>query len=108
MTLHRVGLRTLSFLCSEFVRRLRLPHRTDHHGSRHKRRAKRQLVDFRVVRQLEQERCTIQEGLDSAQRAIDQTLTLIKEAQDTRVRAHIRAMLSHVKSHRQNSAQRAA
>jgi hypothetical protein len=108
MILHGVGLRTLSFLCSEFVRRFRLPHPTDHPSSRPKRRAKRRLVDFRVVRQLEQERRTLQEGLDRAQRTIDQTRTLIKEAQETRVRAHIRAMLSHVKSHRQNSAQRAA
>lgn len=77
MTIRGAGLRTLSFICSKLVRRLHLPHPAAHHGSEHERQGKRRFPSFRVVSQLEQERRALQEGIDSAQRALDETLALI-------------------------------
>ena len=108
MTIHRTGFRTLSLLCREFVRRLRPPHPNDRHGSEHRGRGKGRFVSFRVVSQLEQERRVLQEGLNSAQRAVDQTLILIKEAQAARAKDHVRAMLFRRKAHAQKPSQEAA
>ena len=108
MTIHRSALRTLNSLCSKFVRRRDLPLPTDCHNSGPKRRRKRWLVYSKLVSQFEQERRRLQEGLESAQRTIDQTRTLINEAQAARARAHIRAMLSQMKEHSHKSSKEAA
>ena len=63
---------------------------------------------FDEISQIEQERRALQEGLQSAQRALDQTLTLIKETQAKQARAHVRAMLSRLKARTQKPAQKAA
>ncbi len=49
------------------------------------------------VSQIEQDRRTLQDGINRTRRVIDQTLTLITETQATRVRAHVWAMLSRLK-----------
>jgi hypothetical protein len=49
------------------------------------------------VSQIEQDRRTLQDGINRTRRVIDQTLTLIKETQATRVRAHVWTMLSRLK-----------
>jgi hypothetical protein len=85
VTIYKTGFRTLSFLWSKFVRRLHLP-----------------------VRQHEQERRVLQEGLESAQHSIDQTLTLINEAQAARTKAHVRTMLFQVTAHALKPSQKAA
>ena len=63
---------------------------------------------FDEISQIEQERRALQESLKSAQRALDQTLTLIKETQAKQARAHVWAMLSRLKAHTQKPAQKAA
>jgi hypothetical protein len=107
MTMRRAGFRVLSILCREFVR-LRFPHPTDRHGSKHRGPGEGRFVLFRVVSQLEQERRVLQEGLNSAQRAVDQTLILIKEALAARAKDHVRAMLFRRKAHAQKPSQKAA
>ncbi len=77
MTIRGAGLRTLGFICSKLVRRLHLPYPTAHHGSEHERQGKPRFSSFRVVSQFEQERRALQEGIDSAQRTLDETLALI-------------------------------
>ncbi len=52
------------------------------------------------VSQIEQDRRTLQDGMNRTRRVIDQTLTLIKETQATRVRAHVWAMVSRLKARR--------
>jgi hypothetical protein len=52
------------------------------------------------VSQIEQDRHTLQDGMNRTRRVIDQTLTLIKETQATRVRAHVCAMVSRLKARR--------
>jgi hypothetical protein len=52
------------------------------------------------VSQIEQDRRTLQDGINRTQRVIEQTLTLIKETQAIRVRAHVWAMLSRLKPRR--------
>ncbi len=49
------------------------------------------------VSRIEQDRRTLQDGINRTQRVIEQTLTLIKETQAIRVRAHVWAMLSRLK-----------
>ena len=53
------------------------------------------------ISQIEQDRRTFQDGIDRTQRVIDQTLTLMKETQATRARAHVWAMLSRLKARTQ-------
>ncbi len=60
------------------------------------------------VSQIEQDRRTLQDGINRTQRVIDQTLTLINETQAIRVRAHVWAMLSRLNALRQKPAQKAA
>jgi hypothetical protein len=60
------------------------------------------------ISQIEQDRRTFQDGIDRTQRVIDQTLTLMKETQATRVRAHICARLSHLRAYTQKLSQTAA
>ncbi len=52
------------------------------------------------VSRIEQDRRTLQDGINRTQRVIEQTLTLIKETQAIRVRAHVWAMLSRLKPRR--------
>ncbi len=85
VAIHRAGFRTLNVLYSKFVRHLHLP-----------------------ARQLEQEQRVLQEGLESAQHSIDQTLALINEAQAAQTRAHVRTMLFQVKAHALKPLQKAA
>ena len=60
------------------------------------------------ISRIEQDRCTLQDGINRTRRVIDQTLILIKETQATRVRAHVWAMLTRLKARTQNPAQHAA
>ena len=60
------------------------------------------------VSRIEQDRHTLQDGINRTQRVIDQTLTLIKETQATRVRAHVWAMLSRLKPRTQKTMRDAA
>lgn len=108
MTIHGARLRTLGFICSEFVRRLHPSRPAAHQDSRHKRRGKRWFVYFRLVSEFEDDQRALQDALESAQRGLDQTLTLINEAQATRVRVHIGARLSQMKAQTRNSTQRVA
>ena len=48
------------------------------------------------ISRIEQDRRTLQDGIDRTQRVIEQTLTLIEETQATRVRAHVWSMLSRL------------
>jgi hypothetical protein len=60
------------------------------------------------VSQIEHDRLTLQDGIDRTQRVIEQTLTLIEDAQATMARAHIRARLSQLKAHIRKPSQKAA
>jgi uncharacterized protein YukE len=60
--------------------------------------------EFAEISQIKQEKRALQEALESARRALDQTLTLIKEAQATQARAHVWAMLSRLKARTQKPA----
>jgi hypothetical protein len=59
---------------------------------------------FDEISQVEQDRRTLQDAIDRTQRVIDQTLTLIKETQAIRARAHVWAMLSRLKARTQEPA----
>jgi hypothetical protein len=56
------------------------------------------------VSRIEQDRRTLQDGINRTQRVIEQTLTLINQTQAIRVRAHVWAMLSRLKPRTQESA----
>jgi hypothetical protein len=60
------------------------------------------------VSRIEQDRRTLQDGIERTRRAIDQMLTLIKEMQAARARAHVRAMLSRLKARTQKPMRDAA
>ena len=60
------------------------------------------------VSRIEQDRRTLQDGIERTQRVIEQTLTLIKETQAIRVRAHVWAMLSRLKPRTQKPMRDAA
>ncbi len=108
MTILGAGLRALGSICREFASRFHSFHPSAKEGSKHKRRGKRRFVYFRVIRsQLENERRALQEELDRAQNSLDETLTLIDEAQATRVRVHIGARLSLMKARTRISTQKA-
>ena len=56
---------------------------------------------FAEISQIEQDRRTLQDGINRTRRVIDQTLVLIKETQATRVRAHVWAMVSQLNARKQ-------
>jgi hypothetical protein len=60
------------------------------------------------ISRIEQDRRTLQDGIDRTQRVIEQTLTLIEETQATRVRAHVWAMLFRLKPRTRTSMRDAA
>ena len=60
------------------------------------------------ISQIEHDRRTLQDGIERTQRVIDQTLTVINEAQAARARTQIMAMLSRLKDRTQKLAQKAA
>ena len=66
------------------------------------------VCGFAEISQIEQDRRTLQDGINRTRRVIDQTLTLIKETQAIRVRAHVWAMLSRLKPRTQKHIQKAA
>jgi hypothetical protein len=60
------------------------------------------------ISQIEHDRRTLQDGIERTRRVIDQTLTLIKEMQAARARAHVRAMLSRLRARTQKPMRNAA
>ena len=63
---------------------------------------------FAEISQIEQDRRTLQDGINRTRQVIDQTLVLIKETQATRVRAHVWAMVSQLNARKQKPEQKVA